>query len=371
MTQGRNTRQAWDREWLVEDDPWYRSLWLNLRDLLQSPISASAPPPRVPGAAVFRAPRLGVEVGGWQESFVESLRFLLRPERAPQIAVTSKPVPVPEIWQTGLYRKQSRRTALISALVHVTVVLLAVFPFARGAVKAQPETTTVELVPLDDIGDYKLTLPPSTKKAGGGGGGGERNPLPASKGRLPKFSLRAQLTPPVAVIRNPNPKLTAEPTVVVPPDIKIESPNLPNYGDPLAASRIPSGGPGSGGGIGTGSGGGVGPGFGPGVGPGHGGGTGGGAFRIGGSVSAPTCIYCPDPEYSEEARKARHQGVVVLWAVVDESGRAQQIRVQKSLGLGLDEAAVRAVQNWRFRPAQRFEKAVPVYMAIEVNFHLY
>ncbi|MGH9804574.1 MAG: energy transducer TonB, partial [Candidatus Acidiferrales bacterium] len=357
MRQGRNSRQAWDREWLVEEVPWYRSLWFNLRDFLHSPISNSALPTRAPGAVVFRAPRLGIEIEGWQHSFLDTLRSLLRPDRTPQVAVTSKPVPVPEIWQSALYRKQSRRTALISALAHVTVLLLAVFPFARDAVKAQPETTAVELVPIDDISDYKLTLPPSPKKAGGGGGGGERNPLPASKGRLPKFSLRAQLTPPAAVIRNPNPKLTAEPTVVVPPNIKIDSPNMPNYGDPLSASLIPSGGPGSGGGIGTGSGGGVGSGGGPGVGPGFGGGTGGGAFRIGGSVSAPTCIYCPDPEYSEEARKARHQGVVVLWAVVDENGRAQQIRVQKSLGLGLDEAAVRAVQNWRFRPAQRFEKA--------------
>ncbi|MCI0627448.1 MAG: energy transducer TonB, partial [Acidobacteria bacterium] len=153
--------------------------------------------------------------------------------------------------------------------------------------------------------------------------------------------------------------------------ITIQSPNMAAYGDPLAGSLIPSGGPGSGGGIGTGSGGGVGSGYGPGVGPGRGGGTGGGVFRIGGNVSAPACIYCPDPEYSEEARKARHQGVVVLWAVVDENGRPTQIRVQKSLGLGLDEAAIRAVQNWRFRPAERFGKPVPVYMAIEVDFHLY
>ena len=369
MTQGRTTRQAWDREWLVESDPWYRSLWPTFRELLQPGPAISVS--RVPGAAVYRAPRLEVVVGGWRDGFFDTLRFLFRPERLPPVAVTSKPVAVPEIWQSALHRRQSRRTALISTLAHVTVLLLAVFPFARDAVKAQSETTTVELVAIDDIAPYKITLPPSTKKAGGGGGGGERNPLPASKGRLPKFSLQAQLTPPAAVIRNPNPKLTAEPTVVVPPDIKIDSPNLPNYGDPLSASLIPSGGPGSGGGIGTGAGGGVGSGRGPGVGPGWGGGTGGGAFRIGGNVSAPQCIYCPDPEYSEEARKARHQGVVVLWAVVDEGGRAQQIRIQKSLGLGLDEAALRAVQNWRFRPAERFGKPVPVYMAIEVNFHLY
>jgi TonB family protein len=123
-------------------------------------------------------------------------------------------------------------------------------------------------------------------------------------------------------------------------------------------------------GIGTGSGGGVGSGSGPGVGPGFVGSSGGGAFRIGGSVSAPTCIYCPGPEYSDEARKAQHRGVVLLHAIVDEKGNASSIRVQKSLGMGLDQAAVRAVQNWRFKPAQRSGKPVPVYVNVDVNFHL-
>ena len=183
--------------------------------------------------------------------------------------------------------------------------------------------------------------------------------------------MSAQLTPPAAVIRNPHPKLAAEPTVVVPPNIQIQSPNIAAYGDPLADSMIPSGGPGAGGGIGTGSGGGVGSGQGPGVGPGWGGGYGGGVFRVGGNVSAPVCIYCPLPEYSEEGRKAKYQGLVVLWAVVDENGRVRDIRVQKGLGLGLDEEAIRAAQNWRFKPAERFGKPVPVAMAIEVRFNLY
>jgi TonB family protein len=287
------------------------------------------------------------------------------------LRVSSKPVAVPDIWNVRLYQQQANRTALVSALTHATVLLLVLFPFVRQSAQAEPEDGLLGELEVTDLAPYKLTLPPSPKKAGGGGGGGERNPLPASKGRLPKFSLSAQLTPPAAVIRNPNPKLTAEPTVVVPPNIQIQQPDMSAYGDPQSASLIPSGGPGSGGGIGTGSGGGVGSGFGPGVGPGFGGGVGGGAFRIGGNVSAPTCIYCPDPEYSEEARKARHQGVVVLWAIVDESGRARNIQVQKSLGLGLDEAAMRAVANWRFRAAERSGKPVPVYMTIEVNFHLY
>jgi len=368
MTQERPSKQAWQREWLVERQSWAESLQENLKEFFQS--SSRPMPLRVPGAAIYKAPRLEAEIAPWHQAVGATLRDLLRPEKLPPLQVSSKPVAVPDIWNARLYKQQAGRTALVSALTHATVVLLVLFPFVRQSAQAEPEEPLRELE-ITDLAPYKLTLPPSNKKAGGGGGGGERNPLPASKGRLPRFSLSAQLTPPAAVIRNPNPRLPAEPTVVVPPNIQVQQPNINAYGDPQSGSLIPSGGPGSGGGIGTGSGGGVGSGFGPGVGPGFGGGIGGGAFRIGGSVSAPTCIYCPDPEYSEEARKARHQGVVVLWAIVDESGKARNIRVQKSLGLGLDEAAMRAVQNWRFRPAERFGNPVPVYMTIEVNFHLY
>src|SRR5213075_2023981 len=110
----------------------------------------------------------------------------------------------------------------------------------------------------------------------------------------------------------------------------------------------PSNGTGSGAGIGSGSGGGVGSGEGGGIGPGKGGGFGGGIFRVGGSVSAPRALSAPDPEYSEEARKAKYQGVVVLWLIVDPNGRPRDIKVQRALGLGLDEKAMEAVREWRF-----------------------
>ena len=145
------------------------------------------------------------------------------------------------------------------------------------------------------------------------------------------------------MVRNDNPKLAVEPTVVVPPQIKLAMNNMPNLGDPMAA--IPNGplsnGTGSGGGIGSGSGGGVGSGEGPGVGPGRGGGIGGGVFHVGGGVSAPKPVFSPDPEYSEEARKAKYQGTVLLYIEVDPSGKATNMRVVRSLGLGLDEKAMR------------------------------
>lgn len=372
MSESGSNKPIKDRQWLVEIEPWHRTFWPNLREFF-SRQPAPAPAPRVPGVVVAPAPRLNVELHDWHwhEALLAAFKELLRLEKEPPLRTSVKPVPVVDIWDWRTYRQQFERTTLLSTLIHATVVLIVVLPFVRQAAQAETQPQpSIQLV-SEDIAPYKVTLPQSKKKAGGGGGGGERNPLPASKGRLPRFSLQAQLAPPAAVIRNPNPRLAVEPTVVVPPDIQIQSPNIAAYGDPTSASQIPSSGPGYGGGIGTGYGGGVGPGSGGGVGPGHGGGFGGGAFRVGGSVSAPICIYCPEPEYPEEARKARWMGTVIVWAEVDEHGNVRDARVQKSMGMGLDEEAYRAVMNYKFRPAERGGRPVPVVFAIEVNFRLY
>jgi TonB family protein len=122
--------------------------------------------------------------------------------------------------------------------------------------------------------------------------------------------------------------------------------------------------------FGAGSGTGVGPGSGNGYGPGSGGGTGGGVYKIGGDVSSPQIITKVEPEYSEEARKAKFQGVVVLSIVIDANGMPRDIKVIRPLGLGLDEKAIEAVQKWRFRPAMKGGKAVAVSANVEVNFRL-
>jgi TonB family protein len=115
---------------------------------------------------------------------------------------------------------------------------------------------------------------------------------------------------------------------------------------------------------------GIGSGKGPGVGPGSGGGFGGGAYRIGGGVSAPIPIVKPEPEYSEEARAAKWQGAVLLQLVIDENGIPKDIRIVRSLGMGLDQKAIEAVQQWRFKPGLKDGNPVPVSANIEVNFRL-
>jgi TonB family protein len=94
-------------------------------------------------------------------------------------------------------------------------------------------------------------------------------------------------------------------------------------------------------------------------------------FRVGGGVSAPKALYAPDPEYSEEARKAKYQGVCVLKLVVGPDGHPRDISVSRSLGLGLDEKAMEAVRNWKFEPALKDGKPVAVAINVEVQFRLY
>ena len=129
-------------------------------------------------------------------------------------------------------------------------------------------------------------------------------------------------------------------------------------------------GSGSNGGIGSGDQGGIGPGRGPGYGPGRDGGFGGEVYSPGGGVSAPSVLFKIDPEYSEEARKAKYSGVVVLGIEVDASGRVRNLQVVKGIGLGLDERALEAVKQWRFKPGSKNGKPVNVRARIEVNFRL-
>lgn len=277
---------------------------------------------------------------------------------------------VREIWGQDGHKKSAVASSVVLHIGAV-VAVVALTMLGRAVVQQVQKQQTVALV-APDLSEYQLPI--TLKKnvtMGGGGGGGDRDKLAASKGRLPKFSMQ-QITPPTAVIRNPNPALAVEPTVVIPPNVRLPQPNIAALGDPMAKlGGPPSNGTGSGGGIGSGSGGGVGSGEGPGVGPGKGGGFGGGLFRVGGGVSAPRALFAPDPEYSEEARKSKYQGVVVLWLIVGPDGRPRDMKVVRPLGMGLDQKAIEAVRQWKFEPAMKDGKPVAVQINVEVNFRLY
>ena len=307
------------------------------------------------------------------QRLLAGLRDALFPPKQPPLQLTSQPVKPRDLWGAYRYRKDG---VAVSALVHLllagALVVGSVASFGKPKVdlKAAPLDHIALVLPAD------VLQPISPKKSdplAGGGGGGDRDKLQAPQGKLPRFALE-QLAPPAMVIRNRNPKLAVEPTVVMPPDMVLPvAANFPNLGDPL--SRLPSGPPsngtGSGGGIGSGRGGGVGAGEGPGVGPGRGGGFGGNVFNVGAGVSAPKLLFSPDPEYSEEARRAKHQGICVLWLIVGPDGRPRDVQVARTLGLGLDQKAVEAVRQWKFEPARKDGQPVAVQINVEVNFKLY
>jgi periplasmic protein TonB len=259
-----------------------------------------------------------------------------------------------------------------SAIVHI-VLLAAILGTAtlghQVVAKVQQHETVTLIAPSPD----SYALPVAKKLVAGGGGGGDRDKLPETKGRLPKLAMQ-QIVPPQIVIRNEHPKLTAEPTVVIPPQVHLADNHMPNLGNPVAAampSAPPSNGTGSGAGIGSGSGGGVGVGHGAGVGAGSGGGIGGGVFKVGGGISAPTPVNTPDPEYTEEARNAKTQGTCVLWLIVDDQGNPRDIRVVRGLGNGLDAKAIAAVKQWKFQPAMKDGHPVNVQISVEVGFKLF
>jgi len=284
----------------------------------------------------------------WYKGIVQGIKELINPPKLPPLEVTSKPVPIETL--KGLYGGNETKAGVTSLIVHVAVIGLLLFVGTLEPVQQAVKDAVVLFAP--DLKPYQPKPKPEQSK----GGGGSPDKLAETKGQLPKVAPKS-FTPPIRTVEDP--KLTVNPTIV--------APDLPNivantYGDPLGKLGIPSAGNGLGSGIGGGRG--------PGVGPGSGGGFGGGAYKIGGGVSAPVPIFRPEPEYSEEARKAKWQGAVLLQLVVDENGVPQEIKVVRSLGLGLDQKAIEAVQKWRFKPGLKDGKPVPVSANIEVNFRL-
>ena len=312
--------------------------------------------------------RLEVDWGGSFGGFFEQLSEFFSPTRVAMPAGI-KPVKVKEIWSKD---ENFGWTQAIALAVHAGFVALLITPLLISWSKpTQAAKKTLDVTPLE-ISPYISKLPAGANKAGGGGGGGDRSPEPATKGRAPRFSM-TQFTPPTAVIKNPDPKLPMDPTLLGPPDLKVANPALSNYGDPLAASVTMSNGPGGGGGIGTGEGGGIGSGSGGGLGPGEGGGTGGGAFRAGvNGVGQPTCYYMPSPQYSEEARKAKYSGTVNVDAIINLDGHLSDFKVLRSPGLGLEDNTIQTMKTWKCKPAVgRNGQPVKTIATFEVNFRLY
>jgi periplasmic protein TonB len=299
-----------------------------------------------------------VWVGLW-----ESVRDVFFPVKLPPLELTSKPIPVPD----RMAVKANPWAIGISSTVNLTILLLVLFFVGKKIV----ETVKPSLLATNiDVGDYNA--PKDTNKNGGGGGGGDRSIIEANKGKLPQ-KAPDPITPPQPQVID-HPKLPEPPAINVQANLQLpDNPNMPMIGVHDSANvQMASAGGGNGAGMGTGSGGGLGSGYGNGYGPGEGGNAGGGLYQIGGRISAPVVIHSVEAEFSDEARRAKYQGVCLISLIVDAQGNPQNIRVARSLGMGLDEKAIEAIRQYKFKPAMKDGKTpVPVPITIEVDFRLY
>jgi protein TonB len=287
-----------------------------------------------------------------------------------------------------LSKREVTRGFVLAGAAHVMAAILIFFPSLLGL---QSRSDDPVKVPEPEV---KLVYLMQPGKGGGGGGGGlrQRTPPPAAKRQAPVPLLkrpaspvppaRAKATPPAPRPEPPKPEVRVEPTKVdtpppPPPAPAVQAPvkSIPadpveSPGVPAAPPREPSRGTGDRGGVGSGSGQGVGAGAGGGLGAGTGGGTGGGVYQPGAGIDPPTLVREVRPIYTDEARRQRIEGDVILEIVVRSDGSVGNIRVRRSLGGGLDQRAIDAVRQWRFNPARRHGSAVDVAVEVAVEFKL-
>jgi TonB family protein len=298
----------------------------------------------------------------WAELY-ESLCDVFFPRKLPPLELTSTPIPVPD----RMAVKPNPWAIGISTTVNIAIVLIALFFVGKKIIETvKPH----ELATNIDVGVFDA--PKAATTAGGGGGGGDNSIADPIKGKLPKIEKDPVVPPQVQTVDKP--KIAMEAAIDVQKNIILpDNPMLPNIGVKNSPNvALASNGQGSGGGMGTGSGGGLGSGTGNGYGPGYGGNTGGGMERIGGRVSAPVALNSVEAEFSDEARRAKYQGVCLISLIVDAQGNPQNPRVIRTLGMGLDEKALEAVRKYKFKPAMKDGKTpVPVMITVEVNFRLY
>lgn len=259
--------------------------------------------------------------------------------------------------------KRDQTSNAISFVVHVVAItlLLSLALKVRNSVILEPTTTVTPV-------DFKLTAPPPVvmpvaKQEGGGGAKSivqpKAAPVVVDTPKAPQINTKS-------IIRLDQPKLALAPTE------QVKMPDSPDavpafaaqQGPQVALATKPKG---TGSGFGSMGGGGLGGGHGI----GSGGGYGGGLMSVGGGVSAPQLLHAAEPEFTEEARRSGFQGNVQIKLIVDSQGVPQDIRLLSHLGMGLEQKAVDAVRQYRFKPAMFQGHPVSVEIVLDVDFRLH
>ena len=252
-----------------------------------------------------------------------------------------------------------------SAGLHVAVLVLFLFAVSSSRPSAfSPRSTLIG--PGRSLLSYIPPLQPQSTghpSLGSDGSGGGRDTRPTRFGNLAPGS--SMLLVPPRLIHNDQFTLP-EPPAVLDPNGSENVPVVTHLGLPWMTSDNDSAGRGRGHGFGEGNGDTMGDGTGNGAGQGNDDGP------YANVATHPSCVYCPEPGYTEEARKAKLQGKLLLQVLVGPDGRASRIRILQGLGLGLDERASETVRTWRFSPARDAAKRpLSSWVTIETRFQLY
>ena len=288
------------------------------------------------------------EIPLWVDLYV-SIRDIFFPPKLPPLELTSTPIPVPD----RMAVKPNPWAIGISTTVNVTFLLIVLFLMGRKILETVNKAH-LTVTPID-VTDWNA--PKASVSAGGGGGSPDK--IEAIKGKIPPRAKELDVAP--KLDQPPVPTIDVQNDIIIPDNMR-----MPNFGVSNSANvKLASGGNGSGMGVGSG--------HGNGYGPGEGWNTGDGLAHVGGGVSAPVPIYQPDPEFSDEARRAKYQGICIVTFIVDAQGNPHNPRVTRALGMGLDEKAIEAIMKYKFKPAydRVNKKTVAVPVSIEVNFRLY
>jgi protein TonB len=253
----------------------------------------------------------------------------------------------------------SRARVFSGVLVHIAAVALVLL-----VAQFIPERVYQAVIP-DRLSQDIVWL--SVPGPGGGGGGGNKQPEPPKPAEL-----KGQEKISVPTVKPPEPKPTPapEPPPFVEPQLTLPAQQMAAANDQIIGAPGPPSATNDSRGSGTGTG--VGPGTGSGLGPGSGGNTGGGPMRPGNGVTLPVVLVEKKPQYTAEAMRAKVQGTVLLECVVLPDGTVGPVEVVRSLdsSFGLDQEAVKAAKQWRFKPGTRQGEPVAVLVTIELTFTL-
>jgi len=318
-------------------------------DLLDQIAESQAAAATTDGCALDLAFGVPIEEKPIWVDLYESIRDIFFPPNLPPLELTSTPIPVPD----RMAVKRNWWAFGIAFIIEVAILLVLLIFMGKKILDTinKPKLQVTPIDVTDFIAPKALNAP--------GGGGGSPDKIEAIKGRIPPRATAPDET--AKLEAPPDPTINVQNDIIIPDNMR-----LPNFGQSNSSNvKLASRGNGTGSGVGNGNGSGYLDGF--------GGNIGGGISHVGGAVSSPEIIYKVEAEFSDEARRAKYQGICTVTLIVDAQGNPLNPHVTQALGMGLDEKAIEAIKQYKFKPAydKDKKKTVAVMVSIQVNFHIY